>query len=213
MGVASKAAVAGMAIGGVALFLLIAAVASYNGLVSARTGVDTQASQVGNQYARKLDLIPQIQQVAAQYLQNESSVQASIAALRSGACASPQTLQDQDECSSQVTETNDLIIKVVDENYPELRSATLYQNVQTEMINTENKIPAERRRRHLRLRGQALPRHEDDGRQRGQPGDQQPQRMKQGLPRGNRPHRRETRFIRFALRSGFSAFLAFHSSR
>ena len=144
MGVASKAAVAGMAIGGVALFLLIAAVASYNGLVSARTGVDTQASQVGNQYARKLDLIPQIQQVAAQYLQNESSVQASIAALRSGACASPQTLQDQDECSSQVTETNDLIIKVVNENYPELRSATLYQNVQTEMINTENKIAAER---------------------------------------------------------------------
>lgn len=140
----SKGAIAGLAVGAVALVLAIALASSYNGLVSARTGVETQANQVGNQYARKLDLIPQIQQVATQYLQNESEVQASIAALRSGACADPRTLEEQDACSSQVTETNNLVIKVVNEAYPDLKSAALYQNVQTEMINTENKIAAER---------------------------------------------------------------------
>lgn len=140
----SKGAIAGIAVGAVVLILAVSAVSAYNGLVSARTGVETQANQVGNQYARKLDLIPQLQQVASQYLQNESAVQTSIAALRSGACADPKTLEDQDACSSQVTETNSLIIKVVNENYPDLRSAALYQNVQTEMINTENKVAAER---------------------------------------------------------------------
>jgi len=119
-------------------------VSTYNGLVSQRTEVETQANQVGNQYARKLDLIPQIQDLAAQYLENESEVQTSIAALRSGACVDPDTLAEQDSCSTQVTETNNLIIRIVNENYPDLKAAQLYQNVQTEMINTENKIAAER---------------------------------------------------------------------
>lgn len=140
----SQRLIVGGAIAVVVLILAVSVVSTYNGLVSSRTGVETQANQVGNQYARKLDLIPQLSQVAAQYLENETEVQTRIAALRSGACADPSTLEDQDACSSQVTETNNFVIRVVNENYPELRSVGLYQSVQTEMINTENKIATER---------------------------------------------------------------------
>jgi LemA protein len=129
--------------GAAVVLLLLFTVSSYNGLVAARTGVDTQANQVGVAYARKLDLIPQITDIAKQYLANESEVQTKVAALRSGSCAAPATVEQYDACDKQVTQTNDLIIKVVNENYPNLKSFALYANVQTEMVNSQNKISAE----------------------------------------------------------------------
>lgn len=128
---------------GVLLIVGLMVMSSYNGLVSARTGVETQENQVGVAYARKLDLIPGLTSLAQQYLQNETEVQARIAALRSGACADPKSLEEQDTCSSQVTETNNFVIRVVNENYPNLKGIALYENVQTEMVNSQNKISTE----------------------------------------------------------------------
>ncbi|HUR62495.1 MAG TPA: LemA family protein [Candidatus Thermoplasmatota archaeon] len=134
------------AVGLVVLLLLIGTVSAYNSLVQERQGVETQGKQVDVQYQRAFTLLPQIQDLAQQYLRNESAVQTKVAALRSGACASPQTINEKDQCSSQVTETGNLIIKVVNEDYPDLKSVTLYQNVQTETINTANKVATEKGR-------------------------------------------------------------------
>ncbi|MEA3142998.1 MAG: LemA protein [Thermoplasmata archaeon] len=136
-------------LGAVAAVLLITGVAvasTYNSLVQERQDVETQAKQVDVQYQRAFTLLPQITQLAKQYLQNESAVQTKVAAVRSGACAAPATINEKDQCSSQVTETGNLIIKVVNENYPNLQSVTLYKDVQTETINTANKVATEKGR-------------------------------------------------------------------
>jgi len=132
------------AAGVIVLLLLVGTVSAYNSLVTERQGVETQSKQVDVQYQRAFTLLPQIQELAKQYLQNESSVQTKVAALRSGACAAPSTINEKDQCSSQVTETGNLIIRVVNENYPDLKSVALYQNVQTETINTANKVATEK---------------------------------------------------------------------
>jgi LemA protein len=136
-------------LGAVAAVLLIAGVSvasTYNGLVQQRQDVETQAKQVDVQYQRAFTLLPQITQLAQQYLKNESAVQTKVAGLRSGVCQNPSTINEKDQCSSQVTETGNLIIRVVNENYPDLKSVQLYQNVQTETINTANKVATEKGR-------------------------------------------------------------------
>lgn len=136
-------------LGAVAAVLLISGVAlasTYNGLVQERQAVETQGKQVDVQYQRAFTLLPQITQLAQQYLKNESAVQTKVAAVRSGACAAPSTVNEKDQCSSQVTETGNLIIRVVSENYPTLQSVQLYKDVQTETINTANKVATEKGR-------------------------------------------------------------------
>jgi LemA protein len=136
-------------LGAVAALLLlmgVSAASTYNGLVQQRQDVETQGKQVDVQYQRAFTLLPQITQLAEQYLQNESAVQTKVAGLRSGVCQSPSTINEKDQCSSQVTETGNLIIRVVNENYPDLKSVQLYQNVQTETINTANKVATEKGR-------------------------------------------------------------------
>lgn len=137
------------AVGVVLLLLLLGLVGAYNSLVAQRTAVETQGKNVDVQYQRSFTLLPSITQLAQQYLQNESAVQTKVAALRSGACPAAQAGGDfavKDQCATQVQETSQLIIKVVNENYPQLQSVQLYKDVATETINTANKIAAEKTR-------------------------------------------------------------------
>ena len=146
---ANKRLIAFGSLAAVALLLLIvvgSVVGAYNSLVVERTAVETQSKQVDVQYQRANRLLGPLGDIASQYLQNESEVQTRVAALRSGVCQTGTSLTEKDQCSVQVAETSNFVVKVVNERYPELRSIELYKNVQTVTVDTENKISTEKTR-------------------------------------------------------------------
>jgi LemA protein len=133
--------------GAIALILLGvlgSAVGTYNSFVNEREGVDAQSKQVDVAYQLEFRTIPQITNLTLQYFQNETELQAKVAALRSGAPPANASLNQKDAYASQVADTRALVIKVVNENYPDLKGNDLYKTTINTVINAENKIAMEK---------------------------------------------------------------------
>ena len=135
------------AIAGVALLVLIvlgSAVSSYNSLVNQEEDALKQSENVDVQYQRAFALLPRIESFAQDYLENETDLQARIAALRSGlAGAQSGGLDDKETFTREMDETLLLLTGRV-ENYPELKSGEIYQDLIAETTNTFNKIAFEK---------------------------------------------------------------------
>lgn len=142
-----KKAIAIGAVAAVVLLVVIvigSSVSSYNRFVREEEGVTAQGKQVDVQYQRAFALLPRIESFAQQFLANETDLQARIAALRSGASAVEAGDRDaQDAYAQQMDETLLLLTGRV-ENYPNLRSGDLYQDLIGETTNTFNKIAFEK---------------------------------------------------------------------
>lgn len=130
-----------------------AAVGTYNELNRETVAVDQQAKQIDVAYQRAFSLLPSIERLASQYLQNESEVQTRVAALRTGLVPAQQgNYTEKDQYVRQIGELTDLIVVAGrSEAYPQLRSAELYEEVILERINTENMIQAEKTRYNDRV--------------------------------------------------------------
>ena len=136
----------------VVLGVLGSGVSTYNAFVNEREGVDAQAKQVDVQYQKAFNVVPQIAQLAEQYLQNESQVQTSVAALRSGlAQAQGGSFEQKEEFVQSLNSTTAIVIRAVNENYPQLRSVDLYQTTIFEIINVQNEIAMEKVRYNDRV--------------------------------------------------------------
>lgn len=140
-----------IALGVVAAILLVAlgvvgsAVGTYNKLVDESVAIDAQAKQIDVQYQRKFDVIPDLVALTEQYFQNETEVQARVAALRTGLQAAESgDLNDKEEYAAEVDATRAIIVDVVNERYPELRGVELYRDTMVEIVNTANKIATEK---------------------------------------------------------------------
>jgi LemA protein len=134
-------------IAGVALLVLIvlgSAVSSYNSLVNQEEAATAQGEQVDVQYQRGFALLPRIESFAQDFLENETDLQAKIAALRSGLSgAQSGDLDDKEAYTQELDETLVLLTGRV-ENYPELKSGEIYQDLIAETTNTFNKIAFEK---------------------------------------------------------------------
>ena len=135
------------AIAGVALLVLIvlgSVVSSYNSLVDQDEAAQAQAKQVDVQYQRGFALLPRIESFAQDYLENETDLQAQIAALRSGlAGAQSGDLDDKEAFTQQMDQTLLLLTGRV-ENYPELKSAEIYQDLIAERRTRSTRSPSRR---------------------------------------------------------------------
>lgn len=144
-------------VGAILLVLLGAvgsAVGTYNKLVNEREGVDAQGRQVDVAYQRAFRLVPDIVNLTEQYFEQEAEVQTRVAALRSGASVAQNgTFEQKDQFADDLAATRAIIIQVVNENYPNLKANELYQTTINEIINTENKIAAEKIRYNDRVQG------------------------------------------------------------
>lgn len=121
----------------VLLLVVLGTVSSYNGLVAARTQVDQDANQVGVAYARKLDLLGPMEDLAAKAMRNETAFVERVTALRAG-CSALGPLEDHAACEQGMKETGKAMIQLINERYPELRSVDLYRNVQTSLVESVN---------------------------------------------------------------------------
>jgi LemA protein len=134
-------------LGAIALIVLGvagAAMGTYNSLVRESEAVDGQSKQVDVQYQRAFRLVPQITNLAEQYMQNEKDVMQNVSALRSGLGAARNgTFDQKDQFASDLARFVLLVGNRV-ENYPQLKADRLFQQTMDEIINTENKIAMEK---------------------------------------------------------------------
>jgi len=128
----------------VAVGVIGAGVGAYNSLNQERNAVDAQSKQVDVQYQRAFRLVPQLINLTNTYMANERDIQIGVAALRSGlSTAQNGTLNDRDNFTG-VQLPQFLALLPRSENYPNLKADALFQQLEDEITNTENKIASEK---------------------------------------------------------------------
>jgi len=157
MGTGTKVALA--VLGAIVLIVLIlggAIAGTYNSLVQLDQGVQSQWAQVENVYQRRADLIPNLVNTVKGAANFEQSTLTAVVEARSkvgqvtsgaidNVARDPQAFarfqQAQDGLSSALSR-----MMVVMERYPELKATQGFQELQSQLEGTENRITVERMR-------------------------------------------------------------------
>lgn len=129
---------------------------NYNSLVEKEQTVDQAWAQVENQYQRRADLIPNLVNTVKGYAEHESETFIKVTEARSGlteaynaaeAIKDPQSnIQAYQEAQSKLKGALDIYVNAVREAYPDLKANENFQNLQTQLEGTENRISTERQR-------------------------------------------------------------------
>lgn len=142
----------GIGVAVLALILGFASYSGYNDLVMLDEEVQTQWSEVENQYQRRADLIPNLVNTVRGYAKHEQSTLEGVINARAKATSvniDPSKLDEsslksfqaqQDALSSSLAR-----LMVVVEKYPELKSNEQFLNLQHQLEGTENRIAVARK--------------------------------------------------------------------
>lgn len=126
----------------------------YNQLQEQDVTIESQWSEVVNQYQRRADLVPNLVEITKKYASHEQEVFTQIAQARSqvgGMKVTPEVLNDPEamkkysQAQAQMTGALSRLMAVA-ENYPQLKSDKIFLNLQDELAGTENRIAVARGR-------------------------------------------------------------------
>src|SRR3984885_11770691 len=144
----------------VIVLLVIIAAAMYNGLVRLNVRSDEAWSDITVQLKRRYDLIPNLVNTVQGYAKHEKTVFEDVTAARANAL-SAQTVGEAAKADNQFQTALKSLFAVA-EAYPQLRASENFQQLSSEITDTEDKIQAARRFyngavRDLNTRIQTLP--------------------------------------------------------
>ncbi len=138
------AVIAGVLFLGVSWF-----VSTNNNLVSMDEDVKAKWSQVENVYQRRFDLIPNLVETVKGYAKHEAKVLTEVTQARASVgqikVNSPEDLQKFDQAQGQLSSALSRLM-VITENYPQLKADKNFQELQSQLEGTENRITVERMR-------------------------------------------------------------------
>ncbi|HUA13044.1 MAG TPA: LemA family protein [Candidatus Sulfotelmatobacter sp.] len=117
--------------------------ALFNSLVRLNQQADEAWSDITVQLKRRYDLIPNLVNAVKGYASHEKTVFEDVTAARTKAL-SAQTVTDQAKAENQFQQTMKSLFAVA-ENYPDLKATQNFQELQSELTDTEDKIQASRR--------------------------------------------------------------------
>jgi LemA protein len=123
--------------------VLLVAVATYNGLIQAKNRTDEAWSDINVQLKRRYDLIPNLVNTVKGYAAHESKVFDDVSTARSAAMGAT-SIQDKAKAENQLAGTLKSLF-AVSEAYPDLKASQNFQELQAELVDTEDKIQASRR--------------------------------------------------------------------
>jgi LemA protein len=128
---------------GIAVVVGLALVFMYNGLVRTKQRVDEAWSDINVQLKRRYDLIPNLVNAVKGYATHESKVFEQVSSARSAAMGAT-GLQDKALAENQLAGALKSLF-AVSEAYPDLKANQNFQQLQEELVDTEDKIQAARR--------------------------------------------------------------------
>jgi LemA protein len=116
---------------------------TYNALVALRVRVDEAWSDINVQLKRRLDLIPNLVETVKGYAAHESGVFTAVTEAR----ANVMNAKGVKETAAAENQFEGVLksLFAVSEAYPDLKASQNFQDLQTELVDTEDKIQASRR--------------------------------------------------------------------
>jgi len=136
-------------------------VSARNGLVVMDEGVQEQWSKVEVQYQRRLDLIPNLVETVKGYAAHEQNTFENVTRARAGltdayneanalqntgASATEDNLDRYNNAQQSLGKALSIYVNAVREAYPELKADRQFEDLQTQLEGTENRIATERGR-------------------------------------------------------------------
>lgn len=123
--------------------IVIAGIVIYNSLVRAKVRVDEAWSDITVQLKRRLDLIPNLIESVKGYAKHEKEVFQSVTEARANTL-NAQGVKETAKAENQFEQALKSLFAVA-EAYPQLRATENFQQLQAELVDTEDKIQAARR--------------------------------------------------------------------
>lgn len=115
----------------------------YNSLVRAKVRTDEAWSDISVQLKRRYDLIPNLVNTVKGYAAHEKTVFEDVTEARANAL-NAQTVTEAAQADNQFQAALKSLFAVA-ENYPDLKANQSFQQLQAELVDTEDKIQAARR--------------------------------------------------------------------
>jgi LemA protein len=127
----------------VVVLLAVLFISIYNRLVRLNIQADEAWSDITVQLKRRYDLIPNLVNTVKGYAKHESSVFEEVTAARANAL-SAQGVKETAQAEGDFQKTLKSLFAVA-EAYPDLKASQNFQDLQAELVDTEDKIQASRR--------------------------------------------------------------------
>ena len=127
----------------VVVLLIIIVAAMYNGLVRLNQRSDEAWSDITVQLKRRYDLIPNLVNAVKGYASHEKTVFEDVTKARTEALSAT-GVKETAKAENQFQSTMKSLFAVA-ENYPDLKASQNFQDLQTQLTDTEDKIQASRR--------------------------------------------------------------------
>jgi LemA protein len=128
---------------GVVVILAVYLIATYNGLVKLNVRVDEAWSDITVQLKRRYDLIPNLVSTVQGYAKHEAGVFEKVTEARANAL-NAQGPAEAAKAENALSGTLKSLFAVA-EAYPDLKANQNFQDLQAELVDTEDKIQASRR--------------------------------------------------------------------
>lgn len=127
----------GLAVVVMVVLLIFSAVGIYNGFIVKRNRVQDAWAQIDVQLKRRYDLIPNLVNTVKGYRDFEKSTLTQVTALRAQLVSG--SVQDKANANNMLSQALKSIF-AVSENYPDLKASANFQQLQTTLEDTEDKI-------------------------------------------------------------------------
>ena len=122
----------------VVIIIIIALIHMYNNLVGLRNRVKNSLAQIDVQLKRRNDLIPNLVETVKGYASHEKEVLEDVTKARSNVM-NASSIEETSAADNQLTGALKSLFAVA-ENYPELKANSNFQQLQSELSETEDKI-------------------------------------------------------------------------
>ena len=120
------------------IFVIVTIVHMYNNLVGLRNRVHNSYAQIDVQLKRRNDLIPNLVETVKGYASHEKGVLEEVTKARTGVM-NASNVEEASAADNQLTGALKTLFAVA-ENYPDLKANSNFQQLQSELTDTEDKI-------------------------------------------------------------------------
>ncbi len=120
------------------IIVIVTLIHMYNNLVGLRNRVKNSYAQIDVQLKRRNDLIPNLVETVKGYASHEKGVLEEVTKARTGVMNAT-TVEETSAADNQLTGALKTLFAVA-ENYPDLKANSNFQQLQSELTDTEDKI-------------------------------------------------------------------------